>query len=173
MYKERIEDAARLSEFNGKMLLVSVPVLLLLSVVGKDAADLPATDASFLPDLELRSGGQRGPSLPASPTTSLDRFQVQPREEYASPGIALARSVEEPSATTEDGGESHRHGGGFQMVQWEWSYVQTPYIIAIWILVASVAKIRKWGHLTLFSECTGIITELPSNHLIFVISRSL
>ncbi|XP_072527290.1 sodium/hydrogen exchanger 5 [Salminus brasiliensis] len=53
------------------------------------------------------------------------------------PGHALARSVEEH----EDGGASHHHGGGYKIVQWEWSYVQTPYIIAIWLLVASVAKI--------------------------------
>ncbi|XP_036439772.1 sodium/hydrogen exchanger 5 [Colossoma macropomum] len=52
------------------------------------------------------------------------------------PGHALARSAEEH----EDGGASH-HGGGYKIVQWEWSYVQTPYIIAIWLLVASVAKI--------------------------------
>lgn len=164
MYKKRIEDDARLSEFNGKMLLFNVPVLLLLSVVGKDAADLPATDASLFPDLGLRSGGLTGPSLPASPTTSLDRFQVQPQEEYASPGIALARSAEEPSAITEDGGgESHRHGGGFQMVQWEWSYVQTPYVIAIWILVASVAKIRKWtsDHISLNVLAYNRVTKQP------------
>ncbi|XP_031676811.1 sodium/hydrogen exchanger 5 isoform X1 [Oncorhynchus kisutch] len=148
------------------MLLVSVPVLLLLSVVGKDAADLPETDASFLPDLGLRSGGQPGPSLPASPTTSLDRFQVQPREEYASPGIALARSAEEPSATTEDGGESHRHGGGFQMVQWEWSYVQTPYIIAIWILVASVAKI-------LFHFSQRFTTVVPESCMLILLGLVL
>ncbi|XP_017561655.1 sodium/hydrogen exchanger 5 [Pygocentrus nattereri] len=52
------------------------------------------------------------------------------------PGHALARSAEDH----EDGGASH-HGGGYKIVQWEWSYVQTPYIIAIWLLVASVAKI--------------------------------
>ncbi|XP_055756264.1 sodium/hydrogen exchanger 5 isoform X3 [Salvelinus fontinalis] len=148
------------------MLLVSVPVLLLLSVVGKDAADLPATDASFLPDLGLRSGVLPGPSLPASPTTSLDRFQVQPQEEYASPGIALARSAEEPSATTEDGGESHRHGGGFQMVQWEWSYVQTPYVIAIWILVASVAKI-------LFHFSQRFTTVVPESCMLILLGLVL
>lgn len=46
------------------------------------------------------------------------------------------------AAEHEDGGASH-HGGGYKIVQWEWSYVQTPYIIAIWLLVASVAKIRE------------------------------
>uniref|UniRef100_A0A8K9X2E8 Sodium/hydrogen exchanger n=1 Tax=Oncorhynchus mykiss TaxID=8022 RepID=A0A8K9X2E8_ONCMY len=142
------------------------PLRRVLLILPFDAADLPATDASFLPDLELRSGGQRGPSLPASPTTSLDRFQVQPREEYASPGIALARSVEEPSATTEDGGESHRHGGGFQMVQWEWSYVQTPYIIAIWILVASVAKI-------LFHFSQRFTTVVPESCMLILLGLVL
>ncbi|KAJ8272196.1 hypothetical protein COCON_G00110550 [Conger conger] len=40
-----------------------------------------------------------------------------------------------------DAGQSSHHGGGYKIVQWEWSYVQTPYVIAIWLLMASVAKI--------------------------------
>ncbi|KAK6294008.1 hypothetical protein J4Q44_G00348380 [Coregonus suidteri] len=148
------------------MLLFGVPVLLLLSAVGKAATDLPATEASLHPELGLRSGGIPGPSLPASPTSSLDRFQVQPQEEYASPGIALARSAEGPSATTEDGSESHRHSGGFQMVQWEWSYVQTPYIIAIWILVASVAKI-------LFHFSQRFTTVVPESCMLILLGLVL
>uniref|UniRef100_A0A8L0DT88 Sodium/hydrogen exchanger n=1 Tax=Oncorhynchus mykiss TaxID=8022 RepID=A0A8L0DT88_ONCMY len=89
-----------------------------------------------------------------------------PLRRYASPGIALARSAEEPSATTEDGGESHRHGGGFQMVQWEWSYVQTPYIIAIWILVASVAKI-------LFHFSQRFTTVVPESCMLILLGLVL
>uniref|UniRef100_A0A8C6V499 Sodium/hydrogen exchanger n=1 Tax=Neogobius melanostomus TaxID=47308 RepID=A0A8C6V499_9GOBI len=51
--------------------------------------------------------------------------------------VALARST----AEEEDQHQDHQHGGGYKVVQWEWSYVQTPYIIATWLLVASVAKI--------------------------------
>ncbi|KAG8437316.1 hypothetical protein GDO86_008138 [Hymenochirus boettgeri] len=31
--------------------------------------------------------------------------------------------------------------GGFQVVKWEWHTVQAPYLVAVWILVASLAKI--------------------------------
>uniref|UniRef100_A0A6Q2YX74 Sodium/hydrogen exchanger n=1 Tax=Esox lucius TaxID=8010 RepID=A0A6Q2YX74_ESOLU len=90
----------------------------------------------------------------------------QRQNEYASPGIALARSAEEPSATTEEGSESHHHGGGFQMVQWEWSYVQTPYIIAIWILVASVAKI-------LFHFSQRFTTVVPESCMLILLGLVL
>ncbi|GCC33459.1 hypothetical protein chiPu_0011928 [Chiloscyllium punctatum] len=30
---------------------------------------------------------------------------------------------------------------GFEMVNWQWVHVQGPYLIAVWILVASLAKI--------------------------------
>ncbi|XP_028970546.1 sodium/hydrogen exchanger 5 [Esox lucius] len=146
------------------MLLSSVSVLLLLSVAGEAAADLSVPEASLHPKLGLRDVGGPGPSLPASPTAS--RLQVQRQNEYASPGIALARSAEEPSATTEEGSESHHHGGGFQMVQWEWSYVQTPYIIAIWILVASVAKI-------LFHFSQRFTTVVPESCMLILLGLVL
>lgn len=63
------------------------------------------------------------------------------KEESGRPGLALAHSAEQPTSTTVHGEASHHHGGGYRIVQWEWSYVQTPYIIAIWLLLASVAKI--------------------------------
>ena len=111
--------------------------LLLLTVVGEAATDLYVTEASLQHELGLSAS----PPLP-SPTAS--RFKP---EEYGSPGIALARTAEEPSSTTEDGDSSHHHGGGYKIVQWEWSYVQTPFIIAIWLLVSSVAKIRQLSSL--------------------------
>ncbi|KAK1802503.1 hypothetical protein P4O66_021787 [Electrophorus voltai] len=95
--------------------------LLLVCSVGETAADLYV----------------KGASVPPEPSRTPSRSSP---EEYGNPGSAVARSAEAPAPTAEDGA-SPRHGGGYRIVQWEWSYVQTPYIIALWLLVASVAKI--------------------------------
>lgn len=97
------------------------------------------------------STGSAAPELGFSPSASA-RFLLQaPRAELPPPGVALARSAaEDPAGPTAGGDESepqHHHppGGGFRVVQWEWSYVQTPFIIALWLLVASGAKICEFG----------------------------
>lgn len=123
-------------------------LLLFIKVASDAAADLYVTGASLSPE----------PGVSAAPavTSPVASRYIPAREEYGHPGIALARSAEEPSApSTEDGESSHHHGGGYQIVQWEWSYVQTPYIIASWLLVASVAKIRKFCN----TRCTFLLTQ--------------
>ncbi|XP_062328079.1 sodium/hydrogen exchanger 5 [Osmerus eperlanus] len=136
--------------------MLALSFLLLLTVVGEAATDLYVTEASLQHELGLSAS----PPLP-SPTAS--RFKP---EEYGSPGIALARTAEEPSSTTEDGDSSHHHGGGYKIVQWEWSYVQTPFIIAIWLLVASVAKI-------LFHFSQRFTTVVPESCMLILLGLVL
>ena len=109
--------------------MLAVSFLLLVTVAGEAAADLYLTE-SLPPELALSA-------LPVTTPTA------HHQSEYNQPASARSvRSAEEP-ATTTDNGESSHHGGGYKIVQWEWSYVQTPYTIAMWLLVASFAKIRK------------------------------
>ncbi|KAG8512414.1 Sodium/hydrogen exchanger 3 [Galemys pyrenaicus] len=50
--------------------------------------------------------------------------------------LPWAQGIEE-----EPGGGAHHASQGFQVVTFKWHHVQDPYIITLWILVASLAKI--------------------------------
>lgn len=117
--------------------MLAVSFLLLVTFAGEAVADLYLTEASLPPELALRA-----PPVP-TPTAY---HQSEVYDQSGSASARSARSAEE-TVTTSDNGESSHHGGGYKIVQWEWSYVQTPYIIAIWLLVASFAKIRKFLHI--------------------------
>uniref|UniRef100_A0A3Q2W7H6 Sodium/hydrogen exchanger n=1 Tax=Haplochromis burtoni TaxID=8153 RepID=A0A3Q2W7H6_HAPBU len=62
-------------------------------------------------------------------------------------------AAEEPTGTGEE-------------EDWEWSYVQTPYIIAIWLLVASVAKI-------LFHFSQRFTTVVPESCMLILLGLVL
>ncbi|XP_077376544.1 sodium/hydrogen exchanger 5 isoform X2 [Festucalex cinctus] len=69
----------------------------------------------------------------------------------------------------EDGKRGHDGGGGgggYRVVQWEWTYVQTPYVIAVWLLVASVAKI-------LFHLSQRFTTVVPESCLLILLGLAL
>ncbi|KAJ8407897.1 hypothetical protein AAFF_G00269410 [Aldrovandia affinis] len=131
-------------------------LLLVLSSVSVAVTDL------YVPETSARTERALAAAPVPSPTAPLHIS-----EERSDAGIALARSADwhEPAATTDRSEPSH-HGGGYKIVQWEWSYVQTPYIIAIWILVASVAKI-------LFHFSQRVTTVVPESCLLILLGLVL
>ena len=129
------------------------------------------TASGAVTDLSVTETSDVAVVLVPSPTTAHLLSEV--RKDAA--GIALARSADScESATTTDHSKSSHHGGGYQIVKWEWSDVQTPYIIAIWILVASVAKIRKWSNCILYFR-TNLWTSCEMHQVVvklhFLVSK--
>ncbi|XP_073515791.1 sodium/hydrogen exchanger 5 [Phyllobates terribilis] len=65
-----------------------------------------------------------------------------------------------------DRGEEAESPGGFQVVRWEWHMVQTPYLVAVWILVASLAKI-------VFHLSRKVTTVVPESCLLIILGLAL
>ncbi|XP_059029526.1 sodium/hydrogen exchanger 3 isoform X2 [Mustela lutreola] len=63
-------------------------------------------------------------------------------------------------------GSAHGHSQGFQVVTFEWLHVQDPYIIALWILVASLAKIG-------FHLSHKVTSVVPESALLIVLGLVL
>ncbi|XP_062922799.1 sodium/hydrogen exchanger 5 [Mobula hypostoma] len=69
--------------------------------------------------------------------------------------------------STVDEGDPHGYGTvGFEMVKWEWVHVQGPYLVVVWILVASLAKI-------LFHLSSKVTTVVPESCLLILLGLGL
>ncbi|XP_055991272.1 sodium/hydrogen exchanger 3 isoform X2 [Sorex fumeus] len=74
--------------------------------------------------------------------------------------LPWARAVEEEPEG------AHGQGQGFQVVTFKWHHVQDPYIIALWILVASLAKIG-------FHLSHKVTSVVPESALLIVLGLVL
>ncbi|XP_023979833.1 sodium/hydrogen exchanger 3 isoform X3 [Physeter macrocephalus] len=66
----------------------------------------------------------------------------------------------------EEPGGAHGESQGFQVVTFKWHHVQDPYIIALWILVASLAKIG-------FHLSHRVTSVVPESALLIVLGLAL
>ncbi|XP_035934344.2 sodium/hydrogen exchanger 3 isoform X3 [Halichoerus grypus] len=73
--------------------------------------------------------------------------------------LPRVRGVEEP-------GSAHEESQGFQVVTFKWHHVRDPYIIALWILVASLAKIG-------FHLSHKVTSVVPESALLIVLGLVL
>lgn len=81
--------------------------------------------------------------------------------------LPQARDLElKPVVEQEPGGNEHDTSQGFQVVTFKWHHVQEPYIIALWILVASVAKIG-------FHLSHKVTSVVPESALLIVVGLVL
>ncbi|XP_007471978.1 PREDICTED: sodium/hydrogen exchanger 3 isoform X2 [Lipotes vexillifer] len=82
--------------------------------------------------------------------------------------LALLALGELPRAqgVEEKPGGAHEESQGFQVVTFKWHHVQDPYIIALWILVASLAKIG-------FHLSHKVTSVVPESALLIVLGLAL
>nr|KAF6367077.1 solute carrier family 9 member A3 [Pipistrellus kuhlii] len=80
--------------------------------------------------------------------------------------LALGELPQVAGVEEEPGGGGHQDSEGFQVVTFKWDHVQDPYIIALWILVASVAKIG-------FHLSHKVTSVVPESALLIVVGLVL
>ncbi|KAM3929201.1 sodium/hydrogen exchanger 3 [Leptodactylus fuscus] len=84
-------------------------------------------------------------------------------------GLAYARATEviqDHEPRSEDGGHGEEGPSSLQIVTFKWHHVQDPYIIALWILVASLAKI-------VFHISHKVTSVVPESCLLIVLGLLL
>ncbi|KAM4045207.1 sodium/hydrogen exchanger 3 isoform 2-T2 [Anomaloglossus baeobatrachus] len=78
----------------------------------------------------------------------------------------ISATVQDKDPKSESGGHTSETSDGLQIVTFKWHHVQEPYIIALWILVASLAKI-------VFHISHKITTVVPESCLLIVLGLLL
>ncbi|XP_060694167.1 sodium/hydrogen exchanger 5 isoform X2 [Hemiscyllium ocellatum] len=76
------------------------------------------------------------------------------------------QSSRSPAEMQTPEGHHGRDTVGFEIVNWQWVHVQGPYLIAVWILVASLAKI-------LFHLSSKVTTVVPESCLLIFLGLGL
>ncbi|XP_066569461.1 sodium/hydrogen exchanger 5 [Amia ocellicauda] len=137
--------------------------MLLVAAVSAAVPDLTGTEAS-LPDLALGAAGASAASVGGRHGDhSLTGTPASAGGQHGDHSLTGTPAFHTEGDTFDEPTEKQSQ---FEIVKWEWTYVQGPYLIVIWIMVASLAKI-------LFHLSNSVTRLVPESCLLILLGLGL
>ncbi|XP_033899052.3 sodium/hydrogen exchanger 5-like [Acipenser ruthenus] len=148
--------------------LLQIVVLVTSTSFALWTADFPGSDASVISQI-LEPVGIAVESSQSSAPPLHRQYGVDTGNIASAAARAPVNDITDPIVSSRSPpGDQHRETEpvSFEIVKWNWEHAQRPFLIAVWIMVASLAKI-------LFHLSSKVTTVVPESCLLILLGLGL